>query len=146
MANLAIHTIPNQYTELTNSIAASPKGVLCAAWRGQDNDNIYLAFNTNQGGPNWTWDGVTTVKSDGTEVSTSHAPAVACFGNRLFIAWTNSSGQVVYTFSDDSGATFPYSVVLDNTNAKTAPALYGGKSLFISYTGTDNMIHVMSVG
>lgn len=142
MATLPIHTIPNQYTELPNSIAASNEGKLCAAWRGQSNNFIYLGFNTDQGVPNWQWNGITTIP----DVSTEFAPAITYFGERLFIAWINNNQQVCYTFSDDSGSSFGYIVTLDNTKSKGAPCLSGGSSLFISYTGTDSQIHVMSVG
>lgn len=142
MATLPIHTIPNQVTDFANSIAASEGGTLCAAWRGQSNDFIYVAFCENQGGPTWDWDGVTTIPN----VNTKYPPAVTYFGERLFIAWIDSNNHVCYTFSDDNGKNFGYTVVLDNTQSNSSPSLSGGSSLFISYTGTESEIQVMSVG
>ena len=93
MATLPIHTIPNQYSDLPNSIAMSNDGELCTAWKGQGNDFIYIIFNGDQGVPNWDWENVTTVK----DVTTKHAPSICYFGNRLFIAWINDSVSRKYS-------------------------------------------------
>lgn len=107
---------------------------------------INLIFNNDQHAPTWPWQGQVIIPSQTTNLS----PAVAYAGDRLFIAWvaTDDTNNVVYTFTDDGGQTFPTTVVLTNATTYYPPWLIGGEndSLLICFTGTDNQINVMILG
>lgn len=144
MATLPRHIIPGNSSDSAISVAQSPSGTLCIAWKGNNNNFINLAFNNNQGVPNWQWSGHTRIPNQSTRI----APSITYFGERLFIAWISDDGsnKMYYTFSDDNGQTFGYVTELDNALSNEAPSLYGGSSLFIAFKGLDGSLNVMKVG
>lgn len=149
MPNATLHAniIPNQTTNASTSIAFNRNtGTVCVAWKGFNNTQINLIFNTDQKAPTWPWQGQVIIPNQ----TTNLAPAVAYAGNRLFIAWvaTDGTNRVVYTYTDDGGGSFPTTVVLTNATTYQAPWLIGGSgnSLLICFTGTNNQLNVMEVG
>ena len=143
--NLPAQIIPNQTANTAPSIAYN-NGTVCVAWKGSNNALINLIFNTDQGAPVWSWQNQVIIPNQ----STNLAPAIAYVGSRLFIAWvaTDGTNRLVYTFTDDGGQTFPYTVVIDNAVTVYPPWLSAGaaNSLLISFIGANNQINVMSVG
>ncbi|MEN3616114.1 hypothetical protein AAH979_42445 [Plantactinospora sp. ZYX-F-223] len=115
---------------------ASHNGRLLLAWRGSGNNQLNLAFSTDDG---ITFQGTTTLGD-----SSEHSPSLVSHGNRLYLAWTGrGDGKLnvakVVLFGNTAGGFgiegLEGKVVLDEISTQSPALASHNELLFLGWKG-----------
>jgi hypothetical protein len=114
----------------TGPALALHNGVLCMAWQGVGQNNIWVAVSRNNGA---TWSAQTELN----DRATVDAPALAVVGSKFAMAWRGLNQDNIWVSTSDDGLSWSPQIELNDRSTSAGPGLASdGHLAVMAWKGT----------